>query len=105
MSLKELRARGYCMTERQWLTVRPILFYLAALGKQKKEKLIVPIFFFIQRILFLESVAGVPGMVAAACRHLRSLRLMKRDAGWIHTLLQGESEFLLRFRDDRGLDD
>jgi len=60
MSLEELRAKGFANTERQWLA----------------------------RILFLESVAGVPGMVAAACRHLRSLRLMKRDAGWIHTLLQ-----------------
>ncbi len=29
-----------------------------------------------QRILFLESIAAVPGMVAAALRHLRSVRLM-----------------------------
>lgn len=29
-----------------------------------------------QRILFLESIAGVPGMVAATLRHLTSLRLM-----------------------------
>lgn len=34
------------------------------------------------RILFLESVAGVPGMVAGMLRHLRSLRTMKRDNGW-----------------------
>ena len=27
-------------------------------------------------------------MVAATCRHLRSLRLMRRYAGWIHTLLE-----------------
>lgn len=27
-------------------------------------------------------------MVAATLRHLRSLRLMKRDSGWIHTLLE-----------------
>jgi len=40
------------------------------------------------RILFLESIAGVPGMVAATLRHLRSLRLMRRDGGWIHTLLE-----------------
>ena len=31
-----------------------------------------------QRILFLESIAGVPGMVAATLRHLTSLRLMVR---------------------------
>lgn len=41
-----------------------------------------------QRIIFLETTAAVPGMVAATLRHLRSLRLMKRDSGWIHTLLE-----------------
>eukprot|EP00753_Platysulcus_tardus_P007506 PLAT1524.1.p1 GENE.PLAT1524.1~~PLAT1524.1.p1 ORF type:complete len:309 (+),score=129.01 PLAT1524.1:46-927(+) len=40
------------------------------------------------RIIFLEAVAGVPGMVAAMTRHLHSLRRLKRDAGWIHTLLE-----------------
>ena len=34
------------------------------------------------RCLFLESVAGVPGMVAGSMRHLHSLRRMKRDNGW-----------------------
>ena len=34
------------------------------------------------RIVFLESIAGVPGMVAGMLRHLRSLRRMKRDNGW-----------------------
>ena len=33
------------------------------------------------RIVFLESVAGVPGSVAATLRHLASLRRMKRDHG------------------------
>jgi len=60
MSLEELRKGGYIMDEKGWM----------------------------HRILFLESVAGVPGMVAATCRHLRSLRLMRRDSGWIHTLLE-----------------
>jgi len=60
MSLMELRKGGYVMDDHAWLN----------------------------RILFLESVAGVPGMVAATVRHLRSLRLMKRDSGWIHTLLE-----------------
>ncbi|KAJ3484248.1 hypothetical protein NLI96_g5778 [Meripilus lineatus] len=60
MSLQELRKGGYVMDEGQWL----------------------------KRVLFLESVAGVPGMVGATLRHLRSLRLMRRDAGWIHTLLE-----------------
>ncbi|KAG9102227.1 hypothetical protein FS749_011656 [Ceratobasidium sp. UAMH 11750] len=60
MSLDELRQRGYAMTERKWL----------------------------MRIIFLESIAGVPGMVAGMLRHMRSLRLMKHDQGWIHTLLE-----------------
>jgi Alternative oxidase len=34
------------------------------------------------RFIFLETVAGVPGMVAGMLRHLRSLRTMKRDNGW-----------------------
>ncbi|CAK4910748.1 unnamed protein product [Aphanomyces euteiches] len=42
----------------------------------------------INRCLFLETVAGVPGMVAGMLRHLRSLRTMQRDQGWIHTLLE-----------------
>ncbi|GAB4823658.1 hypothetical protein N2152v2_010704 [Parachlorella kessleri] len=56
------RASGYGpnMSERQWL----------------------------RRILFLETVAGVPGMVAGMLRHMRSLRSMERDRGWIHTLLE-----------------
>lgn len=40
------------------------------------------------RFIFLESVAGVPGMVAGMLRHLRSMRRMKRDNGWIETLLE-----------------
>jgi hypothetical protein len=40
------------------------------------------------RMVFLETVAGIPGMVAGTLRHLQSLRLMKRDHGWVHTLLE-----------------
>ncbi|OJJ42776.1 hypothetical protein ASPZODRAFT_76034 [Penicilliopsis zonata CBS 506.65] len=40
------------------------------------------------RFVFLESVAGVPGMVGGMLRHLHSLRRMKRDNGWIETLLE-----------------
>ncbi|ELT97860.1 hypothetical protein CAPTEDRAFT_122794 [Capitella teleta] len=42
----------------------------------------------VNRLCFLETVAGVPGMVAAMVRHLESLRKMRRDHGWIHTLLE-----------------
>jgi len=40
------------------------------------------------RIVFLETVAGVPGMIGGMQRHLRSLRTLERDHGWIHHLLQ-----------------
>ncbi|KAL2128083.1 hypothetical protein VTI74DRAFT_9749 [Chaetomium olivicolor] len=40
------------------------------------------------RVIFLESIAGVPGMVAGMLRHLHSLRRLKRDNGWIETLLE-----------------
>lgn len=42
----------------------------------------------LNRIVYLETVAGVPGMVGAMVRHLNSLRRMERDYGWIHTLLE-----------------
>ncbi|PVD37312.1 hypothetical protein C0Q70_04311 [Pomacea canaliculata] len=42
----------------------------------------------LNRIIFLETVAAVPGMVAAMVRHMKSLRWMQRDHGWIHTLLE-----------------
>lgn len=34
------------------------------------------------RNVFLESIAGVPGMVGGMLRHLHSMRRMKRDNGW-----------------------
>mmetsp|Transcript_1575 Transcript_1575/g.2184 ORF Transcript_1575/g.2184 Transcript_1575/m.2184 type:complete len:207 (+) Transcript_1575:72-692(+) len=40
------------------------------------------------RVIFLETVAGVPGMIGGMQRHLRSLRTLERDHGWIHHLLQ-----------------
>ncbi|KAK8032780.1 alternative oxidase- mitochondrial [Apiospora marii] len=40
------------------------------------------------RFLFLESIAGVPGMVAGMLRHLQSIRQLKRDNGWIETLIE-----------------
>lgn len=43
---------------------------------------------YLTRMIFLESVAGCPGLVGAACRHLKSLRTLKRDNGYIHTLLE-----------------
>ncbi|KAI5791912.1 putative alternative oxidase [Geopyxis carbonaria] len=52
------------------------------------------------RFIFLESIAGVPGMVGGMVRHLHSLRCLRRDMGWIETLLeesQNERMHLLTF--------
>ena len=42
----------------------------------------------LNRIIFLETVAAVPGMVAGMQRHFRSLRVCEHDHGWIHHLLE-----------------
>lgn len=45
------------------------------------------------RAIVLETVAAVPGMVAASLIHLRCLRRMEKDDGWIATLLdEAENE-------------
>jgi ubiquinol oxidase len=45
------------------------------------------------RAVVLETVAGVPGMVGGSLQHLRALRRMESDHGWIHTLLdEAENE-------------
>jgi len=45
------------------------------------------------RAVVLETVAGVPGMVGGSLQHLRALRRMETDHGWIHTLLdEAENE-------------
>lgn len=52
------------------------------------------------RAVVLETVAAVPGMVGGALQHLRSLRRMKDDDGWIETLLdeaENERMHLLTF--------
>lgn len=45
------------------------------------------------RIVMLETVAGIPGMVGGVLRHMRSLRTLQRDQGWInHLLSEAENE-------------
>jgi ubiquinol oxidase len=45
------------------------------------------------RAVVLETVAAVPGMVAGALQHLRALRRMESDHGWIRMLLnEAENE-------------
>ncbi|MEY2757363.1 MAG: hypothetical protein RIR33_1141 [Pseudomonadota bacterium] len=45
------------------------------------------------RAIVLETVAAVPGMVGGMMQHLKSLRRMRDDEGWIHELLdEAENE-------------
>lgn len=60
LPIAELRAKGQLLSDKNWLL----------------------------RCILLESIAGVPGMVGGTLRHLRSLRLLRRDGGWIHSLLE-----------------
>jgi ubiquinol oxidase len=69
MSLEELKKGGYILDERGWLRVSVFIF-------RCYFRCFITV---IQRILFLETIAGVPGMVAAMLRHLSSLRLMVRQ--------------------------
>eukprot|EP01023_Acetabularia_acetabulum_P050802 TRINITY_DN5529_c0_g1_i1.p1 TRINITY_DN5529_c0_g1~~TRINITY_DN5529_c0_g1_i1.p1 ORF type:complete len:370 (+),score=57.87 TRINITY_DN5529_c0_g1_i1:125-1111(+) len=63
-------------------STRTIFDYVTGYGPKMNEQQ------WLRRIIFLETVAGVPGMVGGMLRHLRSLRTMRRDHGWIHTLLE-----------------
>jgi len=40
------------------------------------------------RVIYLETIAAVPGMVAAIVRHFRSLRNMKADGGYLQLFLE-----------------
>ena len=43
---------------------------------------------YLRRFIFLETVAGVPGMIGGMIRHMKALRAMQPDGGWIHHLLE-----------------
>lgn len=61
-----------------------------ALGFTKALRFIADTFFkkrYGHRAVVLETVAAVPGMVAGAGLHLKSLRNMEDDKGWIKELL------------------
>lgn len=45
------------------------------------------------RAIVLETIASIPGIIGALFHHLKSLRLIKDDRGWIQTLLdEAENE-------------
>ncbi|CAH0302615.1 alternative oxidase [Roseomonas sp. CECT 9278] len=62
-----------------------------ALGFTKLLRLCADTFFarrYGHRAIVLETVAAVPGMVGATLTHLRCLRRMEDDKGWIRTLME-----------------
>jgi ubiquinol oxidase len=62
-----------------------------ALGFTKLLRIIADTFFarrYGHRAIVLETVAAVPGMVGATATHLRCLRRMVDDDGWIRTLME-----------------
>tara|TARA_B100001093_G_scaffold518190_1_gene602205 strand:- start:1282 stop:1947 length:666 start_codon:yes stop_codon:yes gene_type:complete len=62
-----------------------------ALAFTKFLRLVADIFFkkkYGHRAVVLETVAAVPGMVAGMLMHLKSLRKMEDDKGWIKLLLE-----------------
>lgn len=62
-----------------------------ALGVTKVLRFLADTFFakrYGHRAVVLETVAAVPGMVGGMAQHLRALRRMKDDGGWIKTLLE-----------------
>ena len=67
-----------------------------ALGFTKFLRFLADTFFrkkYGHRAVVLETIAAVPGMVAGMIIHLRSLRKMQDDRGWIKTLLdEAENE-------------
>jgi ubiquinol oxidase len=67
-----------------------------ALAITKQARFVADTFFagrYGHRAVVLETIAAVPGMVGGALQHLRSLRRMEDDQGWISTLLdEAENE-------------
>ena len=62
-----------------------------ALGFTKMLRFTADTFFakrYGHRAIVLETVAAVPGMVGATLVHLKSLRRMEDDRGWIRTLME-----------------
>eukprot|EP00340_Litonotus_pictus_P009580 CAMPEP_0170514592 /NCGR_PEP_ID=MMETSP0209-20121228/1173_1 /TAXON_ID=665100 ORGANISM="Litonotus pictus, Strain P1" /NCGR_SAMPLE_ID=MMETSP0209 /ASSEMBLY_ACC=CAM_ASM_000301 /LENGTH=197 /DNA_ID=CAMNT_0010798747 /DNA_START=320 /DNA_END=913 /DNA_ORIENTATION=+ len=43
---------------------------------------------YLTRAVFLETIAAVPGMIGGMHRHMKALRTLQPDGGWIHHLLE-----------------
>ena len=55
---------------------------LESVQKLRKQGVLLSDKAWLLRVILLESIAGVPGMVGGTLRHLRSLRLLV--SGWWH---------------------
>jgi ubiquinol oxidase len=67
-----------------------------AWGLVKLFKTLADLFFqerYGHRVVFIETIAAIPGMLGGALLHLRCLRKIKNDEGWIRRLLdEAENE-------------
>jgi len=57
---------------------------------------------YLKRMICIEAISAVPGMIGGMIRHINSLSLMRIDKGWIHQMLQqaeNERQHLFLFLD------
>ena len=66
--------------------VKGVRFLFDSFTGWKNDSITIPNI--MNRVIFLETVAAVPGMVAAIVRHFRSLRSMERDGGMLQMFLE-----------------
>jgi hypothetical protein len=69
-----------------WFLVRILRLGFDLFSGYQKGKMTENLY--IRRCLFLETIAGVPGMVGGMMRHLAALRYLREDGGWIHHLME-----------------
>jgi len=97
MAVEIAHKKATTLSDRLALTAIRILRYFFDLatvykhpkpGQENEPAYIMTGTKWLTRFVFLESIAGVPGMVGGVVRHLQSLRLLRRDRAWIETLLE-----------------
>jgi hypothetical protein len=66
--------------------VKSVRFLFDSFTGWKNDNITIPNI--MNRVIYLETVAAVPGMVAAIVRHFKSLRRMERDGGMLQMFLE-----------------
>jgi len=66
--------------------VKLVRFFFDSATGWKNDNITIPNI--MNRVIYLETVAAVPGMVAAIVRHFKSLRTMQRDGGLLQMFLE-----------------